>query len=91
MGISGIGVTELLVVLAIVLLVFGSKKLGSLGKDLGGAIRDFRTAMKEGPAALPEPGAAPRVQDEAGQTAGAASPLKSAEAAQPMAGRDQQR
>lgn len=61
MGISGFGFTELLVVLAIVLLVFGSKKLGSLGKDLGSAIRDFRTSMKEGS----EPGATPRLRDEA--------------------------
>lgn len=91
MGISGIGFTELLVVLAIVLLVFGSKKLGSLGKDLGGAIRDFRTAMKEGPDALPEPGATPRLREEAEQAAVTTPPLKSAEAAQPVAGRDQQR
>lgn len=54
MGLGGIGVTELLVILVIVLLVFGSKKLSGLGKDLGGAIRDFRKSMKEDEAnALP--------------------------------------
>ena len=36
MGFSGISVTELLVIMAIVLLLFGSKKLSSLGSDLGG-------------------------------------------------------
>lgn len=67
MGFSGIGFTELLVVLVIVLLVFGSKKLSSLGNDLGGAIKDFRTAMKEEPASLPEPGATSRLSEEAEQ------------------------
>ena len=41
------GITELLVVLVIVMLVFGTKKLKSLGGDLGGAIKSFRGAMKE--------------------------------------------
>lgn len=36
-----------LVVLVIVLLVFGTKKLRNLGGDLGSAIRNFKTAMKE--------------------------------------------
>lgn len=39
-----------LIVLAIVVLVFGTKKLGSLGGDLGAAIKNFKTAMKEGEA-----------------------------------------
>lgn len=47
MGISGISVSELLIILVIVLLVFGSKRLGTLGKDLGEAIKGFRTAMHE--------------------------------------------
>lgn len=36
-----------LVVLAVVLLVFGTKKLRNLGSDLGGAIKGFKQAMKE--------------------------------------------
>ncbi len=47
MGLSGIGVCQLLIVLAIVLLVFGSKRLGSLGSDLGTAIRGFRNNLKD--------------------------------------------
>ena len=50
----GIGVTELLLILAIVLLIFGTKKLRSIGGDLGGAIKNFRTAMKEGENEKPE-------------------------------------
>lgn len=42
----GFGVTELLVVLAIVLLLFGTRKLASLGGDLGTAIKGFRKAMQ---------------------------------------------
>ncbi|MGR8935432.1 MAG: twin-arginine translocase TatA/TatE family subunit [Gammaproteobacteria bacterium] len=44
----GIGISELLVILAIVILVFGTKRLRSLGSDLGAAIKSFRSAVKEG-------------------------------------------
>ncbi|PPE74997.1 twin-arginine translocase subunit TatA [Solimonas fluminis] len=37
-----------LIVLAIVLVVFGTKKLRGAGGDLGGAIKNFKQAMKEG-------------------------------------------
>jgi len=37
-----------LIVLAIVVLVFGTKKLRNLGGDLGGAIKNFKGAMKDG-------------------------------------------
>ena len=42
------GITELLIILAIVILLFGTKKLPSLGSDIGGAIKTFRSAMTEG-------------------------------------------
>ncbi len=44
----GLSVTHLLVVLAIVIVVFGTKRLRNIGADLGGAIKGFRTAMTEG-------------------------------------------
>lgn len=44
---GGFGLTELLVILAIVLLIFGPKRLKSLGSDLGSAIKGFRTAVSE--------------------------------------------
>ena len=37
-----------LIVLGIVILVFGTKKLGSVGSDVGSAIRNFKKAMNEG-------------------------------------------
>ena len=43
----GIGMWELLIVLAIVLVIFGAKKLRNLGGDLGGAIKNFKQSMKE--------------------------------------------
>ena len=39
---------HLLIILLIVLLVFGGKKLKTLGSDLGGAFRGFKKAMNEG-------------------------------------------
>lgn len=44
----GISMTQLLIVLVIVILVFGTKRLKNVGGDLGEAINSFRNAMKEG-------------------------------------------
>ncbi len=48
MGFGGISVWSLLLILVIVLLLFGTKKLRNVGTDLGGAIRGFKGAMDEG-------------------------------------------
>ena len=40
-----------LIVLVIVILVFGTKKLRNMGSDLGGAVKGFKDGMKEGAAA----------------------------------------
>jgi len=44
---GGFGMTELLVILAIVLLIFGPKRIKSIGSDLGGAIKGFRKAVTD--------------------------------------------
>lgn len=44
----GISVWQLLIILAIVLVLFGAKRLRNIGSDLGGAIKGFKTAMREG-------------------------------------------
>lgn len=44
----GIGMKELLIILLVVLLVFGAKKLRTIGSDLGSAVRGFKQAMTEG-------------------------------------------
>ena len=40
-----LGIVELLIILAIVILVFGTGRLRNLGSDLGGAIRGLRRAL----------------------------------------------
>jgi sec-independent protein translocase protein TatA len=44
----GISIWQLLIVLVIVVLLFGTKKLRNMGGDLGGAIKSFRKAVKDG-------------------------------------------
>jgi sec-independent protein translocase protein TatA len=44
----GIGFKELLIILAIALLIFGAKRLKTIGSDLGGAVKGFKKAMDEG-------------------------------------------
>lgn len=45
MGLGGISLWQLLIVLLIVMLIFGTKRIKSLGGDLGGALKSFRSAM----------------------------------------------
>ncbi|GEM_PF-21625 len=47
MGIGGISVWQLLIVLAIVIMLFGTKRLRSLGGDLGSAIKGFKKSMQD--------------------------------------------
>ncbi len=44
----GIGMKELLIILLVVLLVFGAKKLRNIGSDLGSAVKGFKQSMSEG-------------------------------------------
>ena len=44
----GISIWQLLIILVIVILLFGTKRLKGLGTDLGGAIKGFRGALKDG-------------------------------------------
>lgn len=50
MGFGEISLTKLVLVLAIVALLFGTKKLRNIAEDLGGAIRGFKEAMNQGEA-----------------------------------------
>jgi len=50
MGIGGISIWQLLIILAIVFMLFGTKRLRNLGGDLGNAIKGFKKAIKEEPA-----------------------------------------
>jgi sec-independent protein translocase protein TatA len=48
-----------LIVLLIVVMVFGTKKLKNMGSDLGGAVKGFKDGMKDGSAAPDDKAAAP--------------------------------
>jgi len=48
MGIGGISMWQLLILLLIVVLVFGTKRLRNMGSDLGAAVKGFRKGMEEG-------------------------------------------
>jgi len=47
MGFGGISIWSLLLILAIVILLFGTKKLRNVGGDLGGAIKNFKKSVKD--------------------------------------------
>ncbi|MCB1690940.1 MAG: twin-arginine translocase TatA/TatE family subunit [Halioglobus sp.] len=54
MGIGGISIWQLLIILAIVIMLFGTKRLRTLGSDLGSAVKGFRKSMTDdGEAAQP--------------------------------------
>ena len=47
MGIGGISIWQLLIIALIIVLLFGTKKLRSVGTDLGGALKGFKKAVKD--------------------------------------------
>lgn len=47
MGLGGISIWQLLIVLVIVALIFGTKRLRGIGGDLGGAIKGFKKAIND--------------------------------------------
>ncbi|MGV6807242.1 MAG: Sec-independent protein translocase subunit TatA [bacterium] len=44
---GGISIWQLLIILLIVIMIFGTKRLSSLGKDLGGAVKGFKEAVND--------------------------------------------
>ena len=53
MGIGGISIWQLLIILAIVIMLFGTKRLRTLGSDLGSAVKGFRKSMTDDGEAAP--------------------------------------
>ena len=49
MGLGGISIWQLLIILAIVIMLFGTKRLRNIGSDLGSAVKGFRKSMQEEP------------------------------------------
>ncbi|WP_430460972.1 Sec-independent protein translocase subunit TatA [Thalassolituus sp. LLYu03] len=54
---GGISIWQLLIILAIVIMIFGTKKLRNLGGDLGGAIKSFKKAVNDDGSKADEPAA----------------------------------
>ncbi len=57
-----------LIVLVIILLIFGTKKLRNVGQDLGGAVKGFKEGLKDGESAETSGNAAAPTPPEAGRT-----------------------
>ena len=47
MGLGGISIWQLLIILVIVIMLFGTKRLRTLGSDLGSAVKGFRKSMTD--------------------------------------------
>lgn len=63
MGLGGIGPWQLLIILVIVLAIFGTKRLRTLGSDLGSAVKGFRSAMNEAEETTEQLGESPKDAD----------------------------
>ena len=68
MGMGGISIWQLLIILAIVIMLFGTKRLRTLGSDLGSAVKGFRKSMSEDGDTATDTGA-PEEQEEAADEA----------------------
>ena len=55
MGLGGISIWQLLIVLLIVVMIFGTKRLKDIGQDLGGAVKGFKKAMTDSEREADEP------------------------------------
>lgn len=71
MGLGGISVWQLLIVLLIVVMIFGTKRLRTIGTDLGGALKGFRKAVNE---AENEP--SPQLSDDSQASAASAERVR---------------
>jgi sec-independent protein translocase protein TatA len=60
---GGIGATELLIILAILVVLFGATRVADIGKGLGRGIREFRRELKEG-SETPQPPAGAAAKEE---------------------------
>lgn len=65
----GISIWQLLIVLGIVILLFGTKKLRNIGGDLGGAIRGFKKSMSDDDSKTEDPDSLEGEADEQTQQA----------------------
>ena len=60
------GMTEMLIILAIILVIFGAGKLPSVMGDLAKGVRNFKAGLKDDPEVPPAPAGTPRIAPPAG-------------------------
>jgi sec-independent protein translocase protein TatA len=77
--IGPIGIPELLIILALVLLIFGPKRLPEMAKGLGQSVREFRKGLRDMKKDLDDDG------DDSRTPGGAAAPVTAASASTPSA------
>jgi sec-independent protein translocase protein TatA len=79
MGFGGISMWQLLILLLIVVLVFGTKRLRNMGGDLGAAVKGFRKGMDEGQEAKEEKLEPDQIATEENSSAAAEDPVEKTE------------
>ncbi len=66
----GFGWQELLIILVIVALIFGTKKLRNIGSDLGGAVKGFKDSVAKEEEEKEESASSEQISDETSQSSG---------------------
>jgi sec-independent protein translocase protein TatA len=79
MGFGGISMWQLLILLLIVVLVFGTKRLRNMGSDLGAAVKGFRKGMDDGKADPEEKLEPDQITSSEKSSAASEEPVKKAE------------
>jgi len=64
MGLGGIGIPSLILILVIVILLFGTKRLRGMGSDLGSALKNFKKSVKDGTSSKDESASDEKVEDQ---------------------------
>ena len=63
-----IGPLQIFLILLIVILLFGTKKLRNMGSDIGGAIKNFKKSVKDGEEDKPDAGTPPQIEENKADT-----------------------
>ncbi len=63
-----IGPLQIFLILLIVILLFGTKKLRNMGSDIGGAIKNFKKSVKDGEEDKPDTSTPPQIEENKGDT-----------------------
>jgi sec-independent protein translocase protein TatA len=87
MGLGGVSIWQLLIILVIIVLLFGTKRLRNIGNDLGSAIRGFRNSIKDSDENTEQDATFPAEakRDPAVTAQTAATPAANAQPSQPAA------